>query len=843
MHNLNYLRQFLALIVTVCLFFAAPGLALPQSSVPASSASQNLPAPPGGDPWPRVLTFQSAKIAIYQPQLQTWTGNLLDAYAAVSIKAPGSQKIDYGVIWFAANTEVDKVNRVVSLFDFQLTKQNFPSLPDNGAAYTGAFQKSQSWTQSVPLDQLQASLKLTGVADSQKRVAVQNNPPQIIFTLSPAVLALIDGQPTLQDLGKDLHKIINTRALILFDSHNHKYYLALMDGWVQADSLSGPWSLAKHDPDKELDKIKQTALANDQNQVLGNPTQSLTEAFDDYEMPTVFVSTSPAELVITQGEPNFSPLLGTSLLYVTNSGNDIFMDTVNSQYYLLIAGRWFIAPDLTHGPWSYVPGGSLPPDFAKIPAYSPKADVLASVPGTEQAKEALIANQIPQTAAINRNAAKANITYFGTPDFEPVLGTNLTYAVNSATPVVYVPGGNYYACQGGVWFTGLSYNGPWLVATDVPAVIYSIPPSSPIFNVTYVQVYGTTPSVVYVGYTPGYYGTVVSTDGVVVYGTGYVYSPYVTSDVWVPAPVTYGVGAAFGWSAVGGWALGFGIGMAVGASCSPWWGPTGWYGWGGAAPAWGWGAYGGAASANYYGHWGNAAYGGTRAAWANPYTGNVGAGNRGSFYNPVTGATGVGGRGYNYNAYTGNYAAGSRGAAYNPSTGVVARGAHGVYGNAYSGASGSVDRGYAYKPSTENGIGYNGNNVYADHDGNVYRASPSSGWQQYNSSSGNWNNVSKPSQSSLNNESASRDSGAQSWNNFHSGGWGGSSSSDGYNSRGGGGWSGGGWGNDDHSSGWGGGDDRSSGGWGGGDRSGGWGDGGFHGGWGGGGFGGGGFRR
>ncbi|HTZ46556.1 MAG TPA: hypothetical protein VMH20_03145 [Verrucomicrobiae bacterium] len=831
-------KQLVCSIVVVCLALTMPGLAISQSA-PTTPPSNVLP--PGGDPWPRHLAYQGAQISVYQPQLQSWSGNLLDAYAAVSIKATDTKKNDYGVIWFTAHTEVDKVNRVVTLFDFQLTKQSFPSLANNGAAYTGAFDQSQSWTQFMPLDQLQASLGLTDVAEKQKRVVVQNNAPRIVFSTVPAVLALIDGQPTMHDVGDSLQKIINTRALILFDLEKDMYYLALMDGWVKASSLQGPWKLAKHDPSRDLNKIKKAALDDDQNQILGNPDQSLKDAYEDGEAPVVYVSTTPAELILTQGEPQFTPLLGTNLLYVTNTGDDIFMDSENSQYYILVAGRWFISPSIANGPWGYIAANTLPPDFAKIPTYSPKASVLASVPGTPQAKEALIANQIPQTATINRAAAQLNLSYFGTPDFQPITGTSMTYAVNSATPVIYVPSGSFYACQGAVWFEGSSPTGPWTVATSVPDIIYTIPASSPIYNVTYAQVYGYTPSVVYVGYTPGYYGTVVSSEDVVVYGTGYVYAPYVTSSVWVPAPVTYGVGASFGWSAVGGWALGFGIGMAVGAACSPWWGPTGWYGWGGGAPAWGWGAYGGAASANYYGHWGNAAYSGTRAAWANPYTGNVGAGNRGSFYNPVTGATGVGGRGYNYNAYTGNYAAGSRGAAYNPSTGVVAGGAHGVYGNAYSGASGSVDRGFAYKPSTGNGIGYNGNNVYADHDGNVYKASPGSGWQQYNN--GNWNNVDKSTQSSLSSQSASRDQGAQSWNNFHSGGWGGSSGSDGYSSRGGGGWSGGGWGSGGHSDSWnsGGSGDRSTGGWGGGGwggRSSSWGDGGFHGGWGGGGFGG-----
>src|SRR5262249_11422889 len=147
------------------------------------------------------------------------------------------------------------------------------------------------------------------------------------------------------------------------------------------------------------------------------------------------------------------------------------------------------------------------------------------------------------------------------------------------TPVVYTPEGSYYACQTGVWFESSAATGPWTVATAVPIEIYSIPASSPVHYVTYVKVYGYTPTSVYVGYTPGYYGTVLSTDGVVVYGTGFSYPPYIGTTLWVPTPYTYGVGAAFSWSAAAGWALGFGLGFATGA-VGPWWGPVGRWGWG-----------------------------------------------------------------------------------------------------------------------------------------------------------------------------------------------------------------------------------------------------------------------
>jgi hypothetical protein len=575
-------KPIITLLVAVCVLLASPGMTLPQSSTSAaatkpSSAAPTKVSPPGGDPWPRKFAYQGAKISVYQPELSDWTGNRLDAYSAVLIRT-GTDKTDFGAIWYTARAEVDKVNRVVTLEDFQLTRQKFPTIADNGAAYSGAFSKDMTWTQVVPLDQLQSSLAVTSVAEKQQKVEVKDNPPTIFFSTAPAVLALIDGQPVMQDAGHGLQKIINTRALILFDPSKSMYYLALMDGWVESKTFQGDWLLAKHDPEKDLDKIKAAALQGHQNQILGNPEQSLAEAFEDLQAPQVYVATTPAELILTSGAPEFTPIADTSLMYVTNSGDDIFLDNGSSVYYILVAGRWFSSTSLQNGPWNYISGTSLPPDFAKIPAYGPKASVLVSIPGTPQAKEALIANQIPQTATINRAKAKLTLSYVGEPSFQPVTGTSLMYAVNSTTPVVMVSGTSYYSCQGGVWFAGPSANGPWAVAVTVPPAIYTIPPSSPIYYVTYAQVYGYTPSLVYVGYTPGYYGTVVSSDGVVVYGTGYVYSPFVTTDVWIPAPVTYGVGASFGWSAAGGWALGFGLGMAVGAACSPWWGPVGWYG-------------------------------------------------------------------------------------------------------------------------------------------------------------------------------------------------------------------------------------------------------------------------
>ena len=149
--------------------------------------------------------------------------------------------------------------------------------------------------------------------------------------------------------------------------------------------------------------------------------------------------------------------------------------------------------------------------------------------------------------------------------------TSLQYAVNSPTPVVRVDPTTYYAVQSGVWFTSATAMGPWAVATTVPPVIYTIPTASPIHYVTYVRVYRYTPTMVYVGYTPGYLGTCYSPWGTVVYGTGFYYQPWI-GNYWYGAPWTWGFGAGFYWNSWAGWGWSFGWG-GYRPFYNPWWGP------------------------------------------------------------------------------------------------------------------------------------------------------------------------------------------------------------------------------------------------------------------------------
>jgi hypothetical protein len=795
----------------------APQAAAPQNPAPTVQGQVLQPGQkldPAALQWPRYFETNNYEYAVYQPQISAWPSNQIQGRFATAVRPAGTSNEVYGVIYFTARTEIDKVNRLVTLEDFKVTKTDFPTEPAFQDQYVAVMQAElPKAAKTIPLDHLEAVFALSGEIADAKMEQVKNDPPRVIYTTQPSLLISVEGAPVLKPLVGNYLRVINTQAILLENTNSvyQGYYLYAASNWYSAPSIEGPWVVTQNPP-SDIGPALQASLATKVVDPM-YPKAPLTAPL------TVYVSTTPAELIQTSGAANMLSISGTDLLYVPNTDSALFYYMTDANYYVLISGRWFKSLSL-YGPWNYVPAAQLPADFTKIPPSNPKGNVLASIPGTPMAREAVIANSIPQTATIEREKAKLDVVYYGGPSFVPIEGTTLMYAANTQTPVIQVTPTSFYACQGGVWFVSPSATGPWAVALSVPSAIYTIPVSCPIHYVTYSYVYGSTPTYVYVGYTPGYMGTVVASDGVVVCGTGYYYPPVIVGATYVSYPPTYGYGWGMAVGAAAGFAFGYCAGVSSACWCEPHWGCYGW-------------AYSSSYSyvhvncngVNYYSHWGGAVYATgchgynpyTGTSWAsshattfnpyngavssvnraggyNPYTGNYAGGSHGNYYNPSTGARAAGSKGVEGNAYTGNYAAGKQGAAYNPSTGRYAAGQKGTVGNAYTGNSASVDRGIAGNANTGNKVAWNNGNVYTDHDGNIHHYDDSTGsWSQYGKNG--WGDSYKPTTSSW----SDRGWDSSSWNNADRAtsmdreSWGqslGSSRFDSWRGSGGGGWGG-----------------------------------------------------
>ena len=559
-------------ISIVRIIAAAAILAALLASTPASALD-----------WPFKIEAGDTVITIYMPQIESLNGDMVTARSAVSISVPAVETPVFGAVWFESYALTDRESRTVVLSDVKIMGARFPSQEGKDQDRFGelARKKIEQWEFLITLDDMNAMLEYV----DKKNIAVEgmkNDPPRIYVKSTPAVLILIDGEPKEQDLeNTNLKYVVNTAFFIVYDKKSKLYYMRGGPWWYSSKKVDSGYAPIDKVPDEvaslaeEAEKAaaEDAAAAAAEAEAAGEDPPAATD-FTGQSPPEIIVSTEPAELIVTEGEPAFAPVEGTELLYMTNTDSDVFMDLKGQKYFTLISGRWYIASSMT-GEWKHVDSGGLPADFAKIPPESRNGHVLASVAGTDQARDAVLDMYVPQTAEVDRKEATVKVEYDGEPKFEKVEDTDMTYAVNTSSSVIKV-GSSYYCCDEAVWFTAAAPAGPWAVCVEVPDAIYTIPPSCPIYNVIYVYVYDYTPDVVYTGYTPGYTSSYVY-GGTVVYGTGWYYRPWYGA-YYYPRPVTWGYGVH--WNPYTGW--GFSVGIRFG-------GPYGWFriGWGSPYRYWG----------------------------------------------------------------------------------------------------------------------------------------------------------------------------------------------------------------------------------------------------------------
>lgn len=530
---------------------------------------------------------------------------------------------------------------------------------------------------------------------------------------------------------------LDTREVVLNDIVTERVAFSVLDKQVADSAEAAVRAIVPKGPVvTSLDRVL-AGLQSTQEEKRAVPLKQ--------DPPRIYVSQTPARLVIFDGEPAFSPIAGTNLQYAVNTNWVLVNEMASADYYLLDDKTWLTASALT-GPWKRA--ATIPGDLGKLPGDDNWKDV-------RQAVEAFLQSQ-PSAAKPSRVIVSSEPAELIVTQGKPVLaaaGPNtgkLQVATNTDADLFFDGGDQrWYYLVAGRWFRAASLDGPWSFANDdlppafknLPAegkkarALFSVPGTPQAQEAVLVAsipqtatvsrkeaqaqvVYQGEPSFQPIPGTAGLAYAVNAQPAVIRFGPTAYY--VVDRGVWFTAPAPTGpwtvatsvppelyaippaapvynytyvtVESASDDEVVSSFTAGY-LGGFVTAGLLYW--GTGYY----YPPYWGGGAY-----------WPRPyTYG--AAAWYNPATNTYFRG--GAVYGPYGGF----GAGAAYNAATGTYVRGvaaygpyggyKAGVAYNPSTGAWARGAAGY------GPNGAFRAGAGYNPSTGVGAaGFQGSNVY-----------------------------------------------------------------------------------------------------------------------------------
>ncbi len=534
--------------------------------------------------YPRIEQYEQGSVRVDFPSLESWPDfRFLKAWLPVEVALDGEGQPHVGSVYVQATTSIDFDQRTVAISDVKVLKTQFPGEAPSAIRdqlVSSAFRGRES---IVPLDVLLRLLPDDFEIPGQQVVSAGLNfsPPAILVSEKPLRLLSIDKEPVKAPIGgTHLEYVVNTDWKVFYYPPDAQWYVLngntwqrnnyLADGgWQSVDALPGDFSKIAL-----LDRWQDVAKALPPS-IPANP-------------PVPFViSLGETELIVTDGALRLSGIAETGISYVSNTQSDLFK--YGDDWYLLVSGRWFTASD-PGSQWRAV--RKLPDAFAQIPVGHEKDHVLYAVPGTRQAKLALIEAVLPHRKSVAVDSAGGiQVNWIGEPRFEAIEGTGLQRGLN--TPYQVIRHNNfYYLCYEGAWYLSSSPTGAWKVAQRVPGEIYRIPPSDPAYNVTFVRLdnqVAETPGKVNFYYSDGYTGS-FSTSVSVVYGTGWhhpssVYWDPVAGPAYWPYVRTYGyntvyypVGAYYGhrypyhgwwggYGPYGGW--GYGVATTVSVTQAP----------------------------------------------------------------------------------------------------------------------------------------------------------------------------------------------------------------------------------------------------------------------------------
>ena len=422
------------ILALLFLLFAVAPASAQQPTPSAAEEAAGLADERDPEAWPRVLEEGSFLIRTYPPQFDEWDGSEIKAHAAIEISEQDQEGSTYGVVDFIARTRVDKEARLVVFDEYLGIGAKVPAQPELESKILGILQRRfNDSVRVVALDRVETALAANQAgAGIANEVAVNNDPPTIVFAERPTLLVYVDGQPVWRQVeGTNHERLLNTRPLVLRDS-SATLFLHLFDGWLEAQTLEGPWQVAGSAPtglEEAAAKAQEEQPADlldggvaDQQEVdeSGEPIEKPTLAKGP--VPDIVVATEPTELLVTDGAPTWTAIPETGLEFADNTSGNLLRLASGSSYFVLLSGRWFEGPS-PDGPWSFVPQNELAEDFRQIPDDSPKENVKASIAGKPQAQEAVIANSVPQTSEIDRQGAEFKPMIDGEPKWKVIEST------------------------------------------------------------------------------------------------------------------------------------------------------------------------------------------------------------------------------------------------------------------------------------------------------------------------------------------------------------------------------------------------------------------------------------
>lgn len=180
--------------------------------------------------------------------------------------------------------------------------------------------------------------------------------------------------------------------------------------------------------------------------------------------PRIFLSESPAMLMLLDGPPKTAPIRNTQLEIVVNTDWLVFHDKASDHWFIVFGDYWLENNSLSGGTWKVA--SSLPEDFSNL-AMGNGWERLAKILPPRQT------DRSPPPFKLSYQPAEL-VLFDGPPQMQQLAGTALQFVANSDHDLFQLDD-RYYLLLSGRWFSTQDLKRSWRAVEDLPAEFANIP--------------------------------------------------------------------------------------------------------------------------------------------------------------------------------------------------------------------------------------------------------------------------------------------------------------------------------------------------------------------------------
>jgi len=187
--------------------------------------------------WPQEMATQEGRLVIYQPQVEQFKGDKINARAAIAVHRTKAKEAVYGVFWFSGRLVTDRDSRTVAFEDVKIVATKFSSAASEEERQLAQSLLNRMVTTSRMSMSFDRFLAMTSPVEREKDDTdrINTSPPKILFATTPTILVIVNGKPILREVAATgIQRVVNTPFVMLYDPSAKAYYLKGGASWYTA---------------------------------------------------------------------------------------------------------------------------------------------------------------------------------------------------------------------------------------------------------------------------------------------------------------------------------------------------------------------------------------------------------------------------------------------------------------------------------------------------------------------------------------------------------------------------------------------------------------------------------